>query len=315
MPSSTSRRFRIVTRTSALALWQAEHVRRQLMHHHDELDIEIIGVKTSGDLSQTENIPLYKVGGKSLFVKELEHALLQEEADIAVHSLKDVPAFFPQGLTLGAICERENPFDAWVCPKGFTFATLPSGSKVGTSSLRRMMQLKALRPDLNFVSLRGNVDTRLRKCESGEFDAIILAVAGLVRLNLQQHIISIFSPQEMIPAVGQGALGIECRKDDEITKKRLQVLNHLPTQRCIEAERAMNAALGGNCQVPVAGFAELRDNLITLQGKVGSPESGLILHAQRSATIEEAVHLGQQVAEDLIKQGAKEIIAKVMRND
>lgn len=313
MPS-VPQRLRIVTRTSALAMWQAEYVRHQLIRYHNELDVKIIGVKTSGDLTQSTNTPLYKVGGKSLFVKELEEALLAEEADIAVHSLKDVPAVFPPGLGLIAICERENPFDAWICPKGFTIETLPSGAKVGTSSLRRMIQLRALRSDLEYVPLRGNVDTRLRKCRAGEFDAIILAVAGLKRLNLMSEVVSIFTPEMMLPAVGQGALGIECRLNDDFTREKLKALNHAPTQKCVEAERAMNAALGGNCQIPVAGFAELKGNTLFLRGKVGHSVKPLILTAEGKTSIDEAMRLGQEVANDLIIQGAKQIIADSLQH-
>jgi len=310
MPSTSQHLIRIVTRTSALAMWQAEYVRQQLIHHHNELDVKIIGIKTSGDISQSTNMPLYKIGGKSLFVKELEEALLAEEADIAVHSLKDVPAAFPSGLGLTAICERENPFDAWVCPRGFTIETLPSGAKVGTSSLRRMVQLRALRPDLEYTPLRGNVDTRLRKCKAGEFDAIVLAAAGLKRLNLMSEVVSVFAPEVMLPAVGQGALGIECRLNDDFTREKLSALNHTMTQRCVDAERAMNAALGGNCQIPVAGFAEIKGDKLFLRGKVGHPVQSLILTAKGQADISDAVGLGLDVANQLIADGAKEIIAE-----
>ncbi len=308
-------RLRIVTRMSALAMWQAEYVRAQLLLHHNQLDVEIIGVKTTGDLSQAQNIPLNKIGGKAVFVKELEQALLDNEADIAVHSLKDVPATFPEGLGLTAICERASPFDAWVCPIGETLNTIAAGSIVGTSSLRRMVQLKAIRPDLQYEPIRGNVDTRLRKCHEGEFDAIVLAEAGLVRLNLQSQITTTFNTAQLLPAVGQGALGIECRLEDENTRDLLAVLDHPPTRSCVIAERAMNAALGGNCQVPVAGFAELKGDLLCLKGKVGHPEKMIILQATGEAHLSKAKELGQQVASDLIQQGAMDIINQIIKGN
>jgi hydroxymethylbilane synthase len=293
-------------------MWQAEHIRSKLMSYHNELDVEIIGVKTTGDIRL--DVSLQKIGGKGLFVKELEHALLNDEADVAVHSLKDVPATFPEGLGIVTICERENPFDAWVCPKGFTLDNIPAGSRVGTSSLRRMVQLKAIRSDLIYEPLRGNVDSRLRKCQSGEWDAIILAVAGMVRLNLQQHITAVFNEEQLVPAVGQGALGLECRLDDKETQTLLSVLDHAPTRACVEAERAMNAALGGNCQVPVAGFAQIQNNQILLHGKVGHPERAVILTANQSANLDQSKALGQKVAQDLIAQGAKELITDILDN-
>lgn len=305
-------KLRIVTRTSQLALWQANHIRSKLIDHHPKLDVEIIGIKTQGDLwLQT---PLQKIGGKGLFVKELEQAILANEADVAVHSLKDIPAVFPSELGLVAICERENPFDAWICPNGFSVQTLPPGSKVGTSSLRRMAQLQQLRPDLHYAPLRGNVDSRLRKCEEGEWDAIVLAVAGLSRLGLMEKITSIFDPQHLLPAVGQGALGLECRLNDEHTQSLLSVLDHAPTRTCVESERAMNAALGGNCQVPVAGFAFHEGNKLSLTGRVGDMGRALILEAHRVGHPQTAIQLGEQVAQDLIEQGAQQIIKEIMQN-
>lgn len=313
MAPSASQKLRIVTRTSALAMWQAEHVRSQLLKHHPKLEIEIIGVKTTGDIRL--DVSLQKIGGKGLFVKELEQALLNHEADLAVHSLKDVPATFPEGLELAAICERANPFDAWICPQGDTLGSLPQGSRVGTSSLRRLVQLKQFRPDLVYEPLRGNVDTRLRKCHEGEFGAIVLAVAGLSRLNLQHQIMMEFNAEQVLPAVGQGALGIECRLEDANTRALVSVLNHAPTQACIIAERAMNAALGGNCQVPVAGFATLEDKHIVLQGMVGHPERLLILRAKGQAALQDSAQLGQQVAQDLINQGAKALIDDLVEHN
>ncbi len=310
----TANKLRIVTRMSPLAMWQAHYVRAQLLGHHKELDIEIIGVKTTGDLSQGDNVALSKIGGKGVFVKELEQALLANEADIAVHSLKDVPATFPEGLGLTTFCERASAFDAWICPKGDNFESIQSGAIVGTSSLRRMIQLKKLRPDLNYVPVRGNVDTRLRKCEAGEFDALVLAQAGMTRLNLDAHIKNTFTPLQVLPAVGQGALGIECRMNDVNTQGLLKVLDHAPTRVCVIAERAMNAALGGNCQVPVAGFATLKEDTITLTGRVAHPDSLILLEAMQSGPTHEAAQIGEQVASRLIDQGAMEIIQALTRN-
>lgn len=300
----------IATRTSTLALWQANHIRDQLIHRYPDLNVELNGIKTLGD--KRLDVSLQKIGGKGLFVKELEEALLNREADLAVHSLKDMPAVLPPGLGIVSICQRENPYDAWVCPKNYQLADIPSQSRIGTSSLRRMLQLKQKRPDLIYEPLRGNVDTRLSKCHAGEWDAIVLAVAGLTRLNKQNEITYSFNKEEMVPAVAQGALGIECRLDDEDTKNLLTFLDDKKTRACIEAERALNAALGGNCEVPVAGFAELHDGQLHLIGRVLSPSSGKILHAEAMMTMDSPVVLGKQVAHTLIQQGAREIIDEIL---
>ncbi|HRE31276.1 MAG TPA: hydroxymethylbilane synthase, partial [Candidatus Berkiella sp.] len=269
--------------------------------------------KTKGDLwLQT---PLQKIGGKGLFVKELEEALLANEADLAVHSLKDLPAHFPETLGLAAICERENPFDAWICPQGHTLATLPPGSVVGTSSLRRTVQLRYFRPDLKYLPLRGNVDTRLRKCFDGEWDAIVLAAAGLKRLDLFTHVTEVFSAEQVLPAVGQGALAIETRLHDERTRALLAKLDDTNTRACVNAERAMNAALGGNCQVPVAGFAVVNNGQLHLTGRVGHPNQHALLQATASGDIEQALMIGHQVADELIKQGAKKLIDDILNHD
>jgi hydroxymethylbilane synthase len=299
----------IITRTSPLALWQAEYIQRQLQHFHPSLKVQIQGVKTQGD--RWLETPLYKIGGKSLFVKELEIALLEGKADIAVHSLKDMPVNLPEGLQLGAIGERENPFDAWVCPSGHTLATLPAGSVVGTSSLRRQVQLKALRPDLQTIALRGNVGSRLEKCLAKECDAIVLAVAGLLRLNLERYITSIFDETQMIPAVAQGALGIECRADDHATLEWLKPLHHAPTETCMIAERAMNRALGGSCHVPVAGYAKWEGNMLRLTGRVGDLSTYAILEATQEQTLgNDPERLGNEVAQALIAKGAMEFIQR-----
>lgn len=299
----------IVSRTSALAMWQAEHVRSRLQQYHPHLSIQILGIKTQGDTWLDK--PLYEMGGKSVFVKELEQSLLNGQAHLAVHSLKDVPVELAPGLKLAAICERENPLDAWICPQDLNIRDLPPQSKVGTSSLRRILQLQCLRPDLQYVPIRGNVDNRLKKCLKGELDAIVLAVAGLKRLNLDSHITEIFTAEKLLPAVGQGALAIECRSDDQATQKLLAVLNHPPTEVAVRAERAMNKALGGNCQVAVAGFAELKNNALFLRAKVGDPARDLLIEANKTASSDQPEALGLSVAQDLIAQGALEIIAQM----
>lgn len=305
--------LRIVSRTSRLAMWQAEHIRSALMSHHQDLEVEIIGIKTKGDLWL--DAPLQKMGGKGLFVKELQNALLNNEADLAVHSLKDMPAEFPEQLGLGAICARENPFDALVSPKGYTLQTLPAGSRIGTSSMRRTVQLRHFRPDLDFQPLRGNVDSRLRKCIEGEWDAIVLAAAGLKRLDLFSHVTEVFDAKRILPAVGQGALAIECRLKDERTRDLISVLDDAPTRACVSAERAMNATLGGNCHVPVAGFATLQDNKLSLMGRVGHPKQTVILEAHAVDTQNNAMILGKHVAQQLMAQGAKELIDDILAND
>jgi len=303
----------IITRRSTLAMWQANYIRSQLLHFHPQLDIKIIPIQTLGD--KWLETPLQNIGGKGLFVRELEQALLTHEADLAVHSLKDVPADFPDGLGLGAICQRDDPFDAWICPKGFTLENIPPGASVGTSSLRRIAQLTAQRPDLQYAPLRGNIDTRLKYCLDGKWDAIVLAVAGLSRLNLQHHITTIFTPEVMLPAVGQGALAVECRLDDENTRALLSRLDDPLTRVCIEAERAMNFALGGNCQIPVAGFAEYINDGLQLTALVADQAQSRIIRSQRTHSALYPIELGEEVALDLRDQGADEIIAQYSARD
>lgn len=297
----------IATRTSPLALWQAEHIKRELSRIDPQLTVTLKGIKTQGD--RWLETPLYELGGKRLFVKELEHALLCGEADLAVHSLKDMPVELPEGLTLGAISLRENPFDAWVCPSGHSLSSLPANSVVGTSSLRRRMQLGRLRPDLVYEPLRGNVETRLKKCLAGEWDAIVLAVAGLSRLGLQAHITSIFDETKMLPAVAQGALGIECRANDHALIERLQALHHRPTEICILAERAMNRTLGGNCHVPVAGYAKWEGETLCLTGRVGDLSTYQMIEAKGEQPFGKAPEtLGKEVAEQLVALGAMDFL-------
>ena len=269
----------IATRESPLALWQAEFVQSALRAGHTGLEVELLGMTSRGD--QLIDVPLTKVGGKGLFVKELETALLDGSADIAVHSMKDVPMEFPEGLRLGVICRREDPRDAFVSNNFNTMDELPAGSVVGTSSLRRECQLRARRPDLQVKFLRGNVNTRLRKLDEGQYDAIILASAGLIRLGMGERIRQPIATTDSLPAAGQGAVGIELRCDDDEVFAQLQLLHHEPTSRCVLAERALNQRLQGGCQVPIAAFAELDDSgeNLYLRALVGKPDGSLLLRA------------------------------------
>jgi hydroxymethylbilane synthase len=291
--------------------WQAEFVQAALERAHPGLEVKLLGMTSRGD--QLLDVPLAKVGGKGLFVKELETALLDGRADIAVHSMKDVPMEFPQGLGLGVICEREDPSDALVSNHFPTLEQLPAGSVVGTSSLRRECQLRARRPDLEVKFLRGNVNTRLRKLDEGEYDAIILASAGLIRLGFEGRIAQRIPVADSLPAGGQGAVGIELRNNDASTLDLLQAVHHEPTAERVAAERAMNRRLQGGCQVPIACFAEHREQgeRLWLRGLVGRPDGSQILRAEGEACCDQAVTLGEQVAEQLLSQGAGEILAEV----
>ena len=307
MPSSLT----IATRESPLALWQAEYVRAALEAAHPGLSVALLGMTSRGD--QLLEVPLAKVGGKGLFVKELETALLDGSADIAVHSMKDVPMSFPDGLGLGVICEREDPSDAFVSNNFSTLEELPAGSVVGTSSLRRECQLRARRPDLQVKFLRGNVNTRLRKLDEGDYDAIILASAGLIRLGFGARIAQQIAVTDSLPAGGQGAVGIEVRSLDRDVLQLLQVLHHEPTAQRVTAERAMNERLQGGCQVPIACYAQhLGDSgRLWLRGLVGKPDGSLILRAEAEADAAGAQQLGVRVAEQLLAQGAADILAEV----
>jgi hydroxymethylbilane synthase len=307
-------RIRIATRKSPLALWQAYFVRDALESAHPDLCVDLLAMSTRGD--KILDTPLAKIGGKGLFVKELERALLDGDADIAVHSMKDVPMAFPEGLGLAVICEREDPTDAFVSNRFSSLAQLPQGARVGTSSLRRQCQLRALRPDLEILDLRGNVGTRLGKLDADEYDAIILASAGLIRLELEERIAERLSTQISLPAGGQGAVGIECRLNDDETLARLSCLHHADTAARVVAERAMNARLNGGCQVPIACFAELSTNEaaadeISLRGLVGSADGKRMLRAEASGNIQDAEGLGVAVAEALLAQGAAELLAEL----
>ena len=302
-------RLTIATRQSPLALWQAEYVKARLESAHAGLTVELLKMVSRGD--KLLDSPLSKVGGKGLFVKELEQALLSGEADIAVHSMKDVPLAFPKGLLLGPICPREKPYDALVSNRYNSFAELPAGARLGTSSLRRQSQLAALRPDLDIDWLRGNVGTRLSKLDAGEFDAIILAEAGLLRLGLADRVTESLGDNICLPACGQGAVGIELREDDAETADLVAVLNDDDTACRVTAERAMNTRLNGGCQVPIAGFAELQGDQLWLRGLVGSPDGKTLLCAEARMARSSAAELGITVAEQLLSQGADKILAAI----
>lgn len=300
---------RIATRQSPLALWQAEFVKAELGRFHPGIAVELVKFTTQGD--KILDAPLAKIGGKGLFVKELENALLDGRADIAVHSMKDVPVEFPAGLGLVTICEREDPADAFVSNTYATLESLPLGAIVGTSSLRRRCQLLQVRPDLVIHDLRGNVGTRLGKLDAGQYDAVVLAAAGLIRLGLQDRIRHRLDHGLSLPAAGQGAVGIECRLADSRVQALLTPLHHEITARCVRAERAMNAALQGGCQVPIAAFAELHADQIQLRGRVGSPDGVTLLRAEASGSSANPEALGLRVAEMLLSQGAAAILRQV----
>lgn len=304
-----SREIRIATRKSALALWQAEFVKASLENAHPGLKVSLVPMVSRGD--KLLDAPLAKIGGKGLFVKELETALLEDEADIAVHSMKDVPMDFPDGLGLFCICEREDPRDAFVSNTFDSLDALPAGAVVGTSSLRRQAQLLARRPDLKIQFLRGNVNTRLAKLDAGEYDAIILAAAGLIRLGFQDRIRSSISVDDSLPAGGQGAVGIECRTADTEIHALLAPLHHRDTALRVTAERALNKRLNGGCQVPIACYAILEDDQLWLRGLVGQPDGGALLRAESRALAADAESLGVRVAEDLLGQGAEAILQAV----
>ena len=301
--------LKIATRQSPLALWQANYVKDRLQQLYPDLTIELVPMVTKGDVILDS--PLAKIGGKGLFVKELENALLTKEADIAVHSMKDVPMQFPEGLGLAVICQREDPRDAFVSNSYRTFAELPQGAVVGTSSLRRQCQLKALRPDLDIRSLRGNVGTRLSKLDNGDYDAIILASAGLIRLGSADRIASFIDVEQSLPAAGQGAVGIECRTDDMQVQALLAPLADAETTYCVLAERAMNNHLQGGCQVPIGGYAVLQQGQLYLRALVGDIDGSRIIRAEGKSAVENAEVLGVKIAEQLLAQGADKILQAI----
>jgi hydroxymethylbilane synthase len=309
---STQTTLRIATRKSALALWQAEHIKARLEELHPQLAVELLPMTSKGD--RILDAPLAKVGGKGLFVKELEEAMLEGRADIAVHSMKDVPMDFPEGLGLAVICERHDPTDAFVSNTFEKFADLPQQARLGTCSLRRQCQLQAIRPDLKVIDLRGNVNTRLAKLDADEYDAIILASSGLKRLGFDNRISETLSAVTCLPAGGQGALGLECRLEDAGIRELIAPLHHQDTAACVLAERAMNKHLEGGCQVPIACFAILEAEQIWLRGLVGSPDGSLSYTAEARGSQGDPEGLGIAVAKDLLAQGAGEILKQVYAN-
>ena len=300
---------RIATRKSPLALWQAEFVKAQLEHFHPNIKVELVTMVTKGD--KILDTPLAKVGGKGLFVKELETAMLEGRADIAVHSMKDVPVEFPEGLGLEVICEREDPRDAFVSNTFKSIDELPEGSVVGTSSLRRQCQIRAARPDLIIRDLRGNVGTRLGKLDAGEYDAIILAAAGLIRLEMNERIASFIEPEQSLPAVGQGAVGIECREDDERIKALLAPLEHLETRQRVLAERAVNKRLEGGCQVPIGSYCVIEGNEFWLRALVGNPDGSVMLTEEARGDLQNAEKVAIEMADKLLNRGGREILQQV----
>lgn len=311
----TAKRNKIVigTRGSKLALWQANWVKEKLQALYPELNIEIEKIKTTGD--KILDAPLAKIGGKGLFVKEIEEALLQNKVDIAVHSMKDVPTEIPEGLQISAICERQDPRDALISIDGALLKDLPSEAVIGTSSLRRTVQLKALRSDLNIKPLRGNVDTRLRKLREGEFQAIVLAMAGIIRMGFEDTVTETLSEDVMIPAIGQGAIGIETRLNDDFVNEIIKPLNHDKTAICVLSERAFLSVMGGGCQVPLACHAKILENQkITITAMIGDPEGKIpIIKGSREGSLIEAQKLGKELAEELLDRGGREILEKVYR--
>ena len=306
MPDS---KLHIATRKSPLALWQANYVRDALLARNPGLDIELLTMTTQGDTIL--DTPLAKVGGKGLFVKELELGMLEGRADLAVHSMKDVPVEFPDGLGLAAILPREDPRDALISNKFSSIDELPRGARVGTSSLRRQCQLNARRPDLEILDLRGNVNTRLKKLDDGEYAAILLAAAGVKRMGWEERITELLEPEQFIPAIGQGAIGIEIRLDDERVRGLVGELNDQQTAIRVTAERALNEALQGGCQVPIAGYSEISHGVILLRALVGRPDGSELVQGVISGKPEDAAELGQVLADDLLSRGAREILADV----
>jgi hydroxymethylbilane synthase len=301
--------LRIATRKSALALWQANHVRDLLLDAHPGIEIELVKIVTRGD--RILDRPLAEIGGKGLFLKELERAMLDGEADLAVHSMKDVPAAMADGLVLEAVLPRANPFDALVSRDGRPLAKLPAGSRIGTSSLRRKSQLLALRSDLTVEDLRGNVDTRLRKLDEGQYDAIILACAGLERLGLGERVTETLRPPDFLPASTQGIIGLQCRQDDAATQALIKPLAHDDTMAVASAERAVANVLEATCQVPLAAHAALSNGKVRLEAMVGTPDGAQCVSAAGEAPAAQAVQLGERIAAELLENGAGEIMANL----
>ena len=301
--------LRLATRESPLALWQSEHVAALLRAAHPHLRVELVPMTTRGD--RIIDRPLSDIGGKGLFLKELEVAMAEGRADAAVHSLKDVPMELDGPFAIAAVLERADPFDAFVSYRWETLESLPQGARVGSSSLRRQAQLRALRPDLRIEDLRGNVGSRLKKLDAGDYDAILLACAGLQRLGLGERVRQRLLTPDWVPAVAQGAIAVECRDDDGATHALLAVLEHSPTRTCVEAERAMNRRLHGSCQVPIAGYATLDGEVLNLQGLVGDAASGELVRAEASGIADDPQQLGLRVAGSLLAAGADALLARL----
>ncbi|HED34084.1 MAG TPA: hydroxymethylbilane synthase [Gammaproteobacteria bacterium] len=304
-----SQTIRIATRKSPLALWQAEEVARQLKLHHPEVQVTLVKMLSKGD--KILDAPLAKVGGKGLFVKELEQAMLDGQADIAVHSMKDVPMAFPEGLHLPVIMQREDPTDAFVSNQYSNLEALPENARIGSSSLRRQLQIKEVMPGARMLNLRGNVNSRLQKLDNGDYDAIILASAGLIRLEFEDRIKSRLTPEQSLPSVGQGAVGIECRVGDAQIEALIAPLNHAQTSLRLHAERAMNQRLNGGCQVPIAGYASLEGNELFLRGLVGRPDGSEVIRGEVRGPQAQAESLGVKLAEQLLNEGADVILREM----
>ncbi len=304
-----SQTIRIATRKSPLALWQAEEVARQLKLHHPEVQVTLVKMLSKGD--KILDAPLAKVGGKGLFVKELEQAMLDGQADIAVHSMKDVPMAFPEGLHLPVIMQREDPTDAFVSNQYSNLEALPENARIGSSSLRRQLQIKEVMPGARMLNLRGNVNSRLQKLDNGDYDAIILASAGLIRLEFEDRIKSRLTPEQSLPSVGQGAVGIECRVGDAQIEALIAPLNHAETSLRLHAERAMNQRLNGGCQVPIAGYASLEGNELFLRGLVGRPDGSEVIRGEVRGPQAQAESLGVKLAEQLLNEGADVILREM----
>jgi len=303
------RTVKIATRQSPLALWQAEYVAARLEQAHPGIKTELVKMVTKGD--KILDAPLAKIGGKGLFVKELEQGMLEGAADIAVHSMKDVPVEFPEGLHLAVILPREDPRDAFVSNHYKSLEDLPENAKIGTSSLRRQCQIAERFPKAEILSLRGNVNTRLGKLDAGEYDAIILAAAGLIRLGFTDRITQTLDSSVSLPAIGQGAVGIECRSDDDEINALLAPLADEDSTIRVSAERAMNERLNGGCQVPIAGFAELQDGKLFMRGLVGKPDGSIIYRVEKTGAIEDAAMIGEAIADELLQSGAGKVLSEL----
>ena len=304
--------LRIGTRRSPLAMWQASYVRDALLTDHPNIEIKLVGISTQGD--KTLDVPLSSKGGKGLFLKELQQALLDGQIDLAVHSMKDVTVTLPAGLHIVAICEREDPRDALVSARYADLSAFPAGAIVGTCSLRRQCLLRFRYPDLSVMDLRGNVNTRLRRLDDGEFDGIILAAAGLKRLDMEDRIRQVIPTDLMLPAVGQGALGIECREEDDHTNRLLMPLDHKLTRMRVTAERAVNERLDGGCHVPLTAYAEVIGDGLRIRGVVGRPDGTNVLTGEAQGTLHQAEELGQQLADDLLERGAGQVLKDLYGN-